>query len=88
MIQGDPKKTEPNSNYSKYTGPVFFGSPCSYVTKELCVLVTLFRAEIGLLTLSSGSDSGCRVGAEKTRPRPTLGSGFNYRAGQIGHRFV
>ena len=27
-IQGDPKKTEPNSNYSKYTGSVFFGSPC------------------------------------------------------------
>ena len=22
------KKTGPNSNYSKYTGPVFFGSPC------------------------------------------------------------
>ena len=28
QVQGDPKKTEPNSNYSKYTGPVFFGSPC------------------------------------------------------------
>ena len=28
-IQGDPKKTEPNSNYSKYTGSVFFGSPCT-----------------------------------------------------------
>ena len=27
-VQGDPKKTEPNSNYSKYTGSVFFGSPC------------------------------------------------------------
>ena len=25
---GWPKKTGPNSNYSKYTGPVFFGSPC------------------------------------------------------------
>ena len=30
FIQGDPKKTGPNSNYSKYTGPVFFGSPCIY----------------------------------------------------------
>ena len=33
---------------------------------------TLFRAEIGLLILSSCSDSGYRVRAEKTRPRPTL----------------
>ena len=24
IIQSDPKKTGPNSNYSKYTGPVFF----------------------------------------------------------------
>ena len=23
-LQGDPKKTGPKSNYSKYTGPVFF----------------------------------------------------------------
>ena len=30
-IQGDPKKTGPNSNYSKYTGPVFFGSLCTYI---------------------------------------------------------
>ena len=27
MLQGDPKKTGPNSNYSKYTGPVFLGHP-------------------------------------------------------------
>ena len=32
IIQGDPKKTGPNSNYSKYTGPVFLGSPCTYAT--------------------------------------------------------
>ena len=44
----------------------------SDVTKEHCVLVTLFWAEIGLSILSSGLDSGCRVRAEKTRPRPTL----------------
>ena len=44
----------------------------SDVTKEQCVLVTLFRAEIKLLVLSSGSDSGSRVRAEKTRPRLTL----------------
>ena len=28
---------------------------------------TLFRAEIGLLILSSGSDRGCRVWAEKKK---------------------
>ena len=44
----------------------------SDVTKKHSVLVTLFRAEIGPLILSSGSDSGCRVWAKKTRPRPTL----------------
>ena len=32
LVQGDPKKTEPNSNYSKYTGSVFFGSPCTMVS--------------------------------------------------------
>ena len=53
--------------------------------KMATMLVTLFRAEIGLLILSSGLDSGCRVWAEKTRPRPTLGLGFNSRAGQIDH---
>ena len=60
---------------------------------------TIFRAEIGLLILSSGSDSGCRVRTEKTRPRPSRscsvvikdiaidaeGLGFNSQAGQIGH---
>ena len=37
LVQGDPKKTEPNSNYSKYTGSVFFGSPC-------IILVLLYDA--------------------------------------------
>ena len=32
IIQSDPKKTGPNSNYSKYTGPVFFWSPCMIQT--------------------------------------------------------
>ena len=27
LTQGDPKKTSSNSNYSKYTGPVFLGHP-------------------------------------------------------------
>ena len=49
LLQGDPKKTEPNSNYSKYTGSVFFGSPCTTINT-----LWLGVAELSILAYSCG----------------------------------
>ena len=62
-IQGDPKKTEPNSNYSKYTGSVFFGSPCTMAG-------TYFSAEQMAESIFSVEELSAEIVAPIQLPRP------------------